>query len=171
MKELPTSKSQRGQSAVEMAFALPFLLFLLIGAIEVTFAGRTYLALLEASVVGSRLGSSGETYYDDSDIFLLTTQVLSQEGYDSSGLVDIFVVRADLVDGDTIENYRVTNMLGSGRETNITDTLLLSRINSGDPDISVVCVEVLYDHGFPYGYSGVIPYPLVLRAYTIQNVP
>ena len=156
---------------MEMAFALPFLLFLLIGVVEVVFAGRTYLALLESSVVGSRLGSAGTTYYDDNDIYLLTTQVLSQEGYDSSGLVDLFVVRADLVGGDTIENYQVTNMLGSGRSTKLTEELLLSRINSGDPDVSVVGVEVLYDHNFSPNYSGVIPYPLVLRAYTIQIVP
>jgi hypothetical protein len=171
MKDLPASKSQRGQSLMEMAVALPFLLFLLIGMTEVAFAGRTYLALLEASVVGSRLGSSGETYYDDNDIFLLTTQVLSQEGYDSSGLIDIFVVRADLVGGETVENYQVTKMLGSERATKLTEALLLSRLDTGDPDVSVVGVEVLYDHNFSPNYSGVIPYPLVLRAYTIQIVP
>ena len=165
------NKKTRAQAALELAFSLPIILLLLIGMVEVVFVGRTYLALLDASVVGSRLGSKGTAFYDNSKIFTLTTQALTQEGYASSNLVDILIVRADLVGGATVNNYQVESMLSSGQPQTLTQQALLDKIDIGDPDTSVVGVEVLFDHQLLTGFSTFLPDPLLIRAYTLQIIP
>ena len=62
-KHAPRRKSQRGASIVEMAFALPFLLLLLIGVIDM---GRAYYLSIEvanAALAGAKYGvqNSGDT--------------------------------------------------------------------------------------------------------------
>lgn len=157
---------------VELAITLPFILLLVIGSVEVVLMGRAYLALLESTVVSSRLGSSGETFYDDSEILTLTDQVLSREGYNSSDLVDVIITRADLVNGTSVENYQVFHMNTTNPQTPfITTSLLLSRMEAGDPNVSMVAVEVYYNHRLLFGGAHVLPDPLVLRAFTINALP
>lgn len=170
MKKFSDNKYKRGQSMVEMAVTLPILFILLMGMVEIVIAGRTFLALLEASVAGSRLGSKGEYYYDDSEILTLTTQALSKEGYVTSNLIDVIIVRADLVDGTEVNNYRVANMLGSGRSTGLTKQYLENRMNNGDPTLGVVGVEVVYDYNLLFGSFKMLPDPIFLRAYSFQPV-
>jgi len=171
MKKLSLFKSERGQSFVELAFIVPFLLLVLLGAVEVVIAGRTYLALLEASVVSSRLGSSGISFYDNTEILTLTNQVLSQEGLTSSDLVDVIITRADLVGGTTVENYQVENMLGSGRPTQLTEAYLQSQMDAGDLSVHVIGVEVVFDHHLLFAGSNFLPDPLVLKAFTLNAIP
>jgi hypothetical protein len=164
-------KSERAQSLVELAVAIPLILLLMIGAVEVVFFGRAYLAILEATVVSSRLGSAGATFYDNNEILAMTDQVLSREGYTSIRLVDVIITRAELVNGTTVQNYQASNMLHSGRTPHITAALLQSRMKPGDPTMSVVGVEVYYDHRLVFGGFKILPDPLVLSAYTINALP
>jgi len=171
MKRFTATKSKRGQSIVELAITIPFILMLIIGATEVVLAGRTYLALLEASVVSSRLASAGEVFYDNNEILTLTNQVLSQEGLAPNGLIDVIITRADLVDGTSVQNYQVANMLGSGQPSQISQAFLLDRINPGDPSVRVIGVEIVFNHHLLLKGARFLPDPLVLRALTLNAVP
>jgi len=169
-KEDSTLKHNRGQALVETAITLPIILFMLMGMVEIVFIGRAYLALLEASVVGARLGTKGEFYFDDNDIYTLTSEVLDRGGYVSDDLVDILIVRADLVDGIVVKDYRVASLKGSGMTPKTTSQVLLDNMVPGDPTIGIVAVEIIFNHHLLFGYGGIVPDPFVLRALTLQPV-
>ena len=61
---------------VELALTLPLLIGLLAAVVEGAFFYRTYLALLEASREGARLGARGSADWDDDEISTLVEQDL-----------------------------------------------------------------------------------------------
>ncbi len=160
-----------GQSLVELAIAIPILITLLVGVVEVVFACHTYLVLLDAASIGARIGAVG-SFYSDSSVYALVQQTLAREGYSPGSLVDVIVVRAN-VDGASVTGYATNNILGSGRTPVLTQSVLASRLRSGDPASRVVGVEVVYNHEqllkVPF-LSRLIPDPLLLRAYSVQLV-
>jgi len=164
-------QKQQGQSIVELALLLPILVLLFIGMVEVVFISRSYLALLESSSQGAHLGSQGLALYNNSEIYTLVTQNLSREGYEASSLIDVIITRADLVGGNAIQNYQVTNMKGSGRATILTPTVLTSRLRGGDPAGRLIAVEVVYNHQLLFNFPiirNLFPNPFPLVAYSIQ---
>jgi hypothetical protein len=166
--------TRRGQSLVEVALMMPVLIMLLLGMVEVVSVGRTYLALLDTSYQGAHLGSQGISRYDNTKIYTLVTQDLTNKGYNTSGLIDVIITRADLVGGTGIQNYIVDHMKSPGRATILTSALLVSRLRSGDPDGKLIAVEIVYDYSllFPWpNLAGILPNPFPLVAYTIQYSP
>lgn len=167
-------KNQPGQSMVELALALPLLVVLLVGMIEVAFAARTYLAILEATREGARLGARGSANFDNNEISTLVQQNLSREGYDTgSNLEDIIIVRADVGPGATVNSYVASSMLGSGETPHLTLSTMLSRLAASDPQTRIVAVEICYDHplliGFPV-MSDIFPNPYRLHVYSIMRM-
>jgi hypothetical protein len=164
----------RGQSAVELALLLPLLVFLLAGLTETAFCARTYLALLEATREGARLGARGAVNFDNSEILTLVRQDLSRQGYGTAtGLADVIIVRANVGPGKAIKSYSVASMLASGRPTELTSSLLLSRLDPSDPQGWLIGVEIYYDYrpvlGFPV-ISDLFPDPTVLHAYSMMRL-
>ena len=113
MRTRGKGRRSQGQSLVELAITLPLLILLLLGLVQVAFIARTYLALLEASREGARVGARGSADFDDDEISTLVEQDLSREGYTTAnGLTDIIVVRAE-VTGTQVLAYSVAHPLGS----------------------------------------------------------
>lgn len=162
-----------GQSMVELALTLPLLVVLLVGLVEVAFIGRTYLVLLEGTREGARLGARGAAIYSNDSIHTLVEQDLSREGYDTEALMDVFIVRAVVGPGQTVSDYEVTSMRGSGRTPYLSKALLTSRLKPDDPRGHLVGVEIHFDHkpllGFP-GISDIFPDPFALRPYSLMRV-
>jgi hypothetical protein len=169
-----TKPSERGQSMVELALTLPFLVLLFVGVVEVAFLTRTYLAVLEASREGARLGARGSANFDNNEIRTLVEQDLARQGYTTAnGLVDIIIVRANVGPGKVVNTYDVYSMLGSGRPVKMTKSVLLARLQPSDPQGRLIVVEICLDHhlllGFP-GISAIIPNPLSLQPYSVMRM-
>jgi len=165
------TQRKRGQSMVELAIALPVVIMVLMGLIEIAYAGRTYLALLTTATAGSRLGSQGAALFTDSEINTYILQNLASEKYTGAALVDVIIVRADLPGGTTVQNYVANKMQASSYTTTITQSVLSSRLRSGDLASKIIGVEILYNHrlllNFPI-LSNLFPDPFILRAYSIH---
>ena len=165
------AQHKRGQSMVELAIALPVVIMVLMGLIEIAYAGRTYLALLTTATAGSRLGSQGAALFTDSEINTYVLQNLASEKYTGAALVDVIIVRADLPGGTTVQNYVANKMQASSYTTSITQSVLSSRLRSGDLASKIIGVEILYNHrlllNFPI-LSNLFPDPFILRAYSIH---
>ena len=64
-------RSERGQSAAELAFLLPIVLLLLVAVIEVNSALHAYITVVSASRDGARLGSKGAATSSDVQTLVL----------------------------------------------------------------------------------------------------
>lgn len=159
---------------VELALTLPLLVLLFVGLVEVVFAGRTYLVLLEASREGARVGARGSAFFDNDEIRTLVEQDLSREGLTTAnGLAEIIIVRANVGPGQVVNSYETEKMLGSSRPVQVTQSVLLSRLRPSDPQTRLLAVEIYYDHrpliNFPL-LSDIFPDPLTLHTYSIMRL-
>jgi Flp pilus assembly protein TadG len=159
---------------MEVALTLPLLVVLLVGLVEVAFMARTYLALVEASREGARVGARGAANFDNSEILTLVQQDLSRQGLSTAtGLKDVIVVRADVGPGAVINQYNAYSMLGSGRPAQLSQDALRSSLVAGDPQTRLIGVEIYFDHkpllGFPL-VSDIFPDPFFLHAYSIMRM-
>ena len=157
-----------------MALVLPLLVVLLAGLVEVVFFARTYLALLEASREGARIGARGAANYDNGELDTLVQQDLARQGIDlTNGLVDVIIVRADVGPGQVINNYSAVSMHGSGQPVYLSRARVLERLRAGDPQSRFVGVEVYFDHqpvlGLPL-VSAIFPDPMLVRTYSIMRM-
>jgi len=164
----------RGQSLVELALVLPLLILLLGGLVETVFYVRNYLALLEASREGARIGARGSANYDDSEIDALVQQDLSRQGIDTTtGLVDVIIVRAEVGPGEAVTNYSAVRMHDSSQPVYLTRLKLHERLQARDPKARLVAVELYYNHrpvlGLPL-VSVIFPNPMLLHTYSIMRM-
>jgi len=167
-------RRDRGQSLVEMALVLPLLVVLLAGLVEVVFYARTYLAILEATREGARIGARGVASYDNSEIDTLVEQDLSRQGIDTTtGLVEVIIVRADVGPGRVVNTYDAVRMHGSSQPVYLTRSIIVQRLQAGDPHARLVAVEVYCNHrpvlGVPL-VSAIFRDPMLLRAYSIMRM-
>ncbi len=93
MKERILKSQQKGQSIVEVAFALPMLLLLVVGIVELGFALNAYNQTINAAREGARFGSLGGSDTAVTSIVQGAASALTQ--YDNSNS-DLYVVRAEL---------------------------------------------------------------------------
>lgn len=93
MKGRMAKDSGKGQSVVEMAFALPILLLLVVGIIELGFALNAYVQTINAVREGARFGSMGGSDTGITTVVQGATSYLTQ--YDDSNS-DLYVVRTDV---------------------------------------------------------------------------
>jgi len=173
-EDVPIHTRDRGQSLVELALVLPLLVVLLAGLVETVFFARTYLAVLEASREGARIGARGVANYDNGEIDTLVQQDLSRQGIDTTtGLVDVIIVRADVGPGQVINSYASVRMHGSSQPVYLTQAKLLERLQAGDPQSRLVAIELYYNHqpvlGLPL-VSIIFPDPMLLHTYSIMRM-
>ncbi|MGB3905217.1 MAG: TadE family protein [Anaerolineae bacterium] len=93
MKERILRGRQDGQSLIEVAFALPMLLMLVVGIVELGFALNAYNQAINASREGARFGSLGGSDTGISSIVQGAASHLIEYNESNS---DLFVVRAEL---------------------------------------------------------------------------
>ena len=67
-------RRERGQSMVEMALALPILLLILAGAVEVGMYFNTYLTLVDATREAARYSANGSPVFGSADNSCTTTE-------------------------------------------------------------------------------------------------
>jgi hypothetical protein len=84
MKKKWRLRSTEGQSLVEMALVMPLLLLMFVGLIEIGFALRNYLVLVNANREGARFAARGRWFEEDSvpEIF---NRVVAAAGVDQRG--------------------------------------------------------------------------------------
>lgn len=93
MKERILRGRQDGQSLIEVAFALPMLLMLVVGIVELGFALNAYNQAINASREGARFGSLGGSDTNINSVVQGAASHLIEYNESNS---DLFVVRAEL---------------------------------------------------------------------------
>jgi hypothetical protein len=98
--------SQKGQSLVEMAFALPMLLFLAVGIVELGYALNSYEQTINAAREGARFGSFCGGYLDsyegcNNDVTSIvqgaTSGLIQYRDYgDDGGNADLYIAHMDI---------------------------------------------------------------------------
>jgi Flp pilus assembly protein TadG len=167
-------RRDRGQSLVEMALVLPVLVLLLAGLVETVSFVHNYLALLEASREGARIGARGTANYDNSEIDTLVQQDLSRQGINpTTGLVDVIIVRADVGPGVVINSYSAVCMHDGGQPVYLSKAKVLGRLRASDPQSRFVAIELYYNHrpvlGLPL-VSAIFHDPMLLHTYSIMRM-
>jgi hypothetical protein len=124
-------KRQKGQSLVEMAFALPVLLILVTGIVELGYALNAYVQTVNAAREGARFGSLGGSNSGIETIVQGATSGLTQYNDTNS---DLFVVRAKLTPDCQVdtESFSCEQMLDTDQMDYqcMTDTELETRVTS-----------------------------------------
>jgi hypothetical protein len=170
----------RGQSLVEVAIALPFLIILFTGMMEFGFMLNFYLSLLDATREAARFSSGGDPMNDPNYYSVAASLVrgaLDPQVVDPSytgrrlildPAVDDVAVTVYCVYNGVAKSYpsggpyRIYNNVASDfSTTRIQNTYL-----SGAPDAGLVLVEVFYSYHPVVGvfYNK----PIMLRAHTIM---
>jgi Flp pilus assembly protein TadG len=98
-------RGERGAELVEFAFALPLLLFVVLGIIDFGFLFRDYEILTNAAREGARLSSLPD--YDTTDVEARVTAYATASGL--TGTVTTSVVPTDITFGaNTVSGFTVT---------------------------------------------------------------
>ena len=96
-------RTERGQGLLEMAVILPVLLILMLGVVEVGYALRSYLIVVNANREGCRYAARGR--FDDTSIF---ERVVVAGGMDYS--VGDHFLRTDMVGPDPNTGIIITHI-------------------------------------------------------------
>lgn len=117
-----TIRSQIGQSLVEVALAMPVLLLIIVGLVEVSQMVITQNRISTAARNAARFGAQGG---EDLGIRNITLNTVTQTLDLTSGMWDIFVVRGELdSDGDLPEsNFSWQHIYGDGMTETFTTTV------------------------------------------------
>jgi Flp pilus assembly protein TadG len=140
---------QKGQSLVETAFALPILLMLAVGIVELGYALNAYIQTVNAAREGARFGSMGGNNEAVTSIVQGAPSYL--KSYDESNS-DLYVVRAELTGtapNCTMESFTCEPTLNSSvLDTSCpTQDEILARLASQeltDCDLDVIAVDLYY---------------------------
>lgn len=151
MKERILGTREKGQSVVEAAIALPILLLLAIGIVELGFALTAYNQTINASREGARFGSMGGS---DSAISSIVQGAPAYLLSYSEENADLYVVRAELAgtapNCSVISDTFSCNLVWDNPLLNtscVSDTEILDRLGSAgvaDCDLEVVGVDLHY---------------------------
>jgi Flp pilus assembly protein TadG len=76
------ARKERGQSLVEFALMLPFMVTLLLGVVELGNGLNSYITVVDAARDGARLGSRGDSANNDDIIAAVSKDVERLEGPD-----------------------------------------------------------------------------------------
>jgi hypothetical protein len=185
----------RGQSLVEIAIALPILLILLSGMIELGFMLNYYLSLLDSTREAARLYSNFEPFLLDEDHNPIGDDLSFYQGVaatvvdslqpaneqDTSRKImldsasDDVVVSVFSVDGTHV--VRFPSSTGgeyhwfNNQPSAFTDAEITSRLIGSAPPTGILLVEVYYDYHQVLALPWItifIPNPTMLHAYTMM---
>jgi Flp pilus assembly protein TadG len=144
-------KRERGQSIAEVAIALPVLLMLVVGIVELGHALTAYNQTINASREGARFGSMGGS---DTAIQTIVQAAPSQLiTYDETNS-DMYVVRAELTGNwpgcSVVSDTYSCNLVVDNGELDtscVTSDELIDRLDTGEMvtcDLDVVAVDLYY---------------------------
>lgn len=151
MEKWMRRKAEKGQSLVEVAFALPVLFVLVIGIVELGYALNAYVQTVNAAREGARFGSLGGSDANIQTVVQGATSGLIQYNDTNS---DLFVVRAELtgsapncqVNADSFECEQTldTDQMDFACMTADELTARLETQALGECDIAVIAVDLYY---------------------------
>ena len=153
-------RSARGSVAAETAMALPVLLMIFYGAVEL---GRFILAYQKASLVAAQAADliarldDPVTESDIADIFAAIDEIAAPFDIVNEGRVIVSLLVGDSVDGNVIVWQRCAGMLAAGSQlgsVGATDVELPAGITLANND-TVVVTEVYFDYAPLFGDNGV----------------
>ncbi|TKJ29222.1 MAG: hypothetical protein CEE40_09285 [Chloroflexi bacterium B3_Chlor] len=144
-------RQQEGQSMIEVAFALPMLLMLVVAIVELGFALNAYNQTINAAREGARFGSLGGSDTAVSSIVEGAASYLIQYSESNS---DLYVVRAELT-GTAPNCSVITDTFSCGQVWNnldldtscVSGPEILSRLEPQgivNCDLKVVAVDLYY---------------------------
>jgi hypothetical protein len=182
----------RGQSLVEIAIALPVILILLSGMIELGFMLNYYLSLLDSTREAARLFSNSDPFLRDEYGNPIGDNLAFYQGVagtvvrslqpanaqDTSRKIvldsasDDIVVTVFSVDG-TIPTRMGEYHWFDNQPSAFNDAEIASRLNGSAPPTGILLVEVYYDYhqvlALPW-ITAFIPNPTMLHAYTMMPI-
>jgi hypothetical protein len=171
------AKHQRGQSLVEVALTMPLLLLLLLLAVEVAHGFHSFNILVAASREGGRLGSRGETIFDDTELATIVQNSTSDLGFFEDGRGRAVIIRVSVNDAGEIDEYdcKVATSVYSISDCGPSDTefsqgdlqALLSASSPPAATDKFIVVELFYDHPLLL-LNSVIENPLPMHTYAIM---
>ncbi len=136
---------EKGQSLVEMAFALPILMFLVVGIIELGYAMNAYMQTVNAAREGARFGSMGGSDDAITSIVQGATSGLVQYGEDNTKL---WIARVEIDDDCTVSDVTPGLTLNAPFEANpVTVEEIVGQLQAQGGDycgLSFVAVDLHY---------------------------
>jgi Flp pilus assembly protein TadG len=172
---------QRGQSVVELAIVTPFLVFLLLGTVEIGNAYNSYLTLVNASREGARLGARGNIF-SSSELLQVVEQHSSGLSLATNGTVIYTVVTADPTATPTFQvtSTKLLNNGGSSHftaaglqtlEQQLTTTGIAAPYSGYLSKEKFVIVELIYTHHTLFNVGAFLSLdPIPMYAYTVMPV-
>lgn len=168
-----------GQSMVELALVLPFLLLFAVGMVEVGFAMFDYMRLANANREGVRLASRGARYDDESVINRVVHAggTGSSEGgvvgpyFDTDDNLCVIVTRIPAEDGSQFSRtvigtppptYVPLNIDRIEQENNAVNTQINELRSDGGYAIhsnKLIIVETFLNHELILNYPDIFPFP------------
>lgn len=149
------NKTEKGQSFVELALVVVFLMIFVAGVVEFGFLLNNYLNLVDASREAVRYSSNFDPFLPDGSLddnffnqtFQLTEEVLAPVVLNSANGDDIVVSFFSVADGIYI---RYPDDNGRSRYLNqvskLTNAEMQSRIDNSAPPTGVLLVEIFYNY-------------------------
>ncbi len=196
-KFMPGSKRQtRGQSLVELAITLPFLIIMFLGLVEFGFMLNYYISLVDATreaareysqydpftydAAGNRSGDNIDTFYKLIPSYLRgkleptdstdTSRDITLDPTQDNIIVSVF----SICRGHVVARYPTTTSTPGEYRTWTTDDAsrftnanIESRLVSDAPETGVLVVEVFYDYHYLLGFFGT-GNKITLYSYTIM---
>lgn len=177
--EKKVQKIIRGQSTVELALVLPFLLLFAVGLTEVGFTMFDYMRLANANREGVRLASRGPRYDDDTVIDRVVAsggtsgndEGVIEPYFDTDDNLCVIVTRIPAENGDQFsrsirgtlpDDYEALNIGLIEQENNaINDEINALRSDEGYATHSnkLIIVETYLNHDLILNYPDILPLP------------
>jgi hypothetical protein len=149
------SKSEKGQSFIELSLIVIFLMIFVAGIVEFGFLLNNYLSLVDASREAVRFSSNFDPFDEfgvlDPDFFIqtgqLTEQVLAPLVMDPTMGDDIVITFFSVSDSvyDRYPNDLGWSVYGT-QTTKLTNTEIQSRLDSTAPPAGFLLVEIFYNY-------------------------
>lgn len=155
MRDWFTSDRERGASVVEMAFIVPLLVILAIGAAELGFAFIDWFDVSAATREGARVGASaGDDPAADTLILSVVNEALADLPYGEMTEVWIYDAAAD---GSVIDDVNLTNKyapdgVGGFNCTNLCPWDPSLRETNPNLDLTRLGVKIFFDHDWVTGF-------------------
>jgi hypothetical protein len=174
---LRRGRHQRGQSLVEVAIIMPVLLVLLLASIEVAHAFHNFNILVGTSREAGRLGSRGETIFDETELATMVQESAGNLHFFDDGRGRMVVIRVGVNDAGAIDEYecKVATSVGSisdcgPSDTDLTQTELQALLSASSPpaeEDKFIVVELFYNHPLLL-MNSMIENPLPMHTYAIM---
>ena len=174
------NKNEKGQSFVELALVVVFLMILVAGIVEFGFMLNNYLNLVDASREAVRFSSNFDPFNLDGSLdtgfFIqtgqLTEEVLAPLVLDPTVGDDIVITFFSIGDGIYIRYPSDNGWSVYGNQVSqLSNAEIQSRLDSGAPPTGVLLVEIYYNYPHVLGlplFTAFVRDPMPVYVYAIM---